>query len=212
MKKKFFISILIILALAAILPVHAQQTKIKVEQWEIRHNKRQPPEKIMDAMGLKEGMVIGDIGAGTGRFAVWFADRVGEKGKVYANDIDKDALKHLLERCEDHNFKNVVTVRGKVKDPCLPKGALDIAFMVNVYHHLDDPVTLVRNIIPSLKPGGILAIVEHDTEKSGFPKSDSTPKADMLEQMNKAGFKVIRIEDFLENDFIYICQPKKGER
>jgi predicted methyltransferase len=64
-----------------------QQSKDYTEGWEGHLNRIQPPIQIMDVMGLKPGMVIGDIGAGMGRFTVWFADRVGESGRVYANDI-----------------------------------------------------------------------------------------------------------------------------
>ena len=211
MKRVNSLCLLAIFFLTGIPPVSAQKNQVQVESWEIRHNKRQPPEKVMKAIGLKPGMVIGDIGAGTGRFTVWFADRVGNTGKVYANDIDQSALNHLLDRCKKNNYTNVETVLGKVADPCLPEKSLDIAFMVNVYHHLDKPVELVKNIIPSLKPDGILAIVEHDTQKSGFPRSDSTPKNEMIEELDRAGFKVIRIEDFLKLDYIYICRLKAEE-
>jgi len=211
MKRINFLCILAIFLLSGILPVSAQENHIQVESWEIRHNKRQPPEKVMNAIGLKAGMVIGDIGAGTGRFTVWFADRVGKNGKVYANDISQRVLNHLMERCKRHNFTNVETILGEVADPCLPEKSLDIAFMVNVYHHLAKPVELVKNIIPSLKPEGILAIVEHDTQKSGFPRSDSTPKEEMLQELDRAGFKVVRIEDFLKLDYIYICRPRTEE-
>lgn len=190
----------------------AQEKSIPVESWEVRMNKRQPPEKIMNAIGLKPGMIIGDVGAGTGRLTVWFADRVGPKGKVYANDIDDDALDHLNNRCKQHGIKNIETIKGKIEDPLLPENTLDIAFMINVYHHLDKPVILVENIIPSLKPEGILAIVDADPVKSGFGDHHSTPKAEMLKQLGQAGYEVIRIEDFLKEDYIYICRPKSATK
>jgi len=186
----------------------AQGKTVVVESWERRHNALQPPEKIMDAIGLEPGMVIGDIGAGTGRFAVWFADRVGPNGKVYANDIDKGALQSLEQRCKRNNINNIITVVGEVKNPLFPKGSLDIAFMVNVYHHLAEPIPLVKNIIPSLKPGGILVIVENDPVKSGYPDDHSTPKKDVVKQLNQTGFEVVKIKDFLEDDYLYICRPK----
>jgi ubiquinone/menaquinone biosynthesis C-methylase UbiE len=191
-----------------VLATFGQEKRIPVESWERRLNQVQPPEKIMDAIGLKPGMTIGDIGAGRGRFAVWFADRVGPEGKVYANDIDEDALAHLVRRCKQHDITNVETILGEIEDPLLPEKSLDIAFMINVYHHLDKPVELVRNIRPSLKYDGILAIVDADPEKSGLNDHHSTPKNDMSKQLDKAGYRVIRIEDFLQLDYIYICRPK----
>lgn len=200
--------VLVVVILTQTCTAVAQKKSIAVESWEIRLNRLQPPEKIMDAIGLKPGMVIGDIGAGTGRFAVWFADRVGESGKVYVNDIDKGALNHLDRRCEMADIHNVVTVLGEIEDPHLPEKSLDIAFMINVYHHLDKPVELVRNIVPSLKPTGLLAIVECDPKKSGLPEEHSTPREEVLQQLDRAGFEVLRIETFLEQDNIFICRPK----
>jgi ubiquinone/menaquinone biosynthesis C-methylase UbiE len=187
----------------------SQQRKITVEDWEKRLNKLQPPKEIMDAIGVKPGMIIGEIGAGTGRMTVWLADRVGDEGKIYANDIDRKALDHLERRCEKDNLTNVVTILGEVEDPLLPENTLDLAFMINVYHHLDMPVALVRNIIPSLKPTGILAIVDADPAKSHFGSNHSTPMEEILAQLDEAGYKLIRVETFLPDDNIYICRPKQ---
>ena len=189
--------------------LHPQQRKITVENWEKRLNKLQPPTKIMDAIGVKPGMIVGEIGAGTGRMTVWLADRVGDEGKVYANDIDRKALDHLEGRCKKDNIYNVVTILGEIEDPLLPENTLDLAFMINVYHHLEMPVALVRNIIPSLKSTGILAIVDADPEKSNFGPNHSTPMEEMLAQLDEAGYKLIRVETFLPDDNIYICCPKE---
>ena len=104
-----------------------------------------------------------------------------------------------------------------IKDACMTKlqqfgwdleNTLDIAFMINVYHHLDKPVTLVKNVIPSLRANGILAIVDAEPEKSGFGEDHSTPENEMLDQLDEAGYEVIRVETFLQDDNIYICRPK----
>ncbi len=188
--------------------LHAQQPKIPIESWEVRMNRRQPPDRIVDAIGVKPGMTIGEIGAGTGRLTIWLSERVGPKGKILANDIDQDALDHLQGRCRENGVKNIQIIKGTVEDPRLPKGTLDIAFMINVYHHLDKPHEMLLHIKPSLKSGGILAIVDADPEKSGFGDDHSTPKKEMLQQLDKAGYKVIRVEDFLKEDNIYICRLK----
>jgi ubiquinone/menaquinone biosynthesis C-methylase UbiE len=200
--------IVVVLCLGSVSGVFSQQRKITVEEWEKRLNKLQPPKEIMDAIGVRSGMIIGEIGAGTGRMTVWLADRVGEEGKVYANDIDSKALDHLEGRCKKDNLLNVVAILGEVEDPLLPKNALDLAFMINVYHHLDMPVALIRNIMPSLKSTGILAIVDADPDKSNFGPGHSTPMEEMLAQLDEAGYKLIRVETFLPDDNIYICRPK----
>ena len=200
-----YVSLCLILSATA-LPFN--QTKDLAEPVEKEYNKWQPPDKILDAMGVKEGMVIGEIGAGGGRFTVWFADRVGESGKVFANDIDMAALLHLKKRCQKLKFTNVIPRIGKGTDPNIPFGVLDIAFMIGTYHHLDDPVGLIRNIIPTLKPDGMLVIVENDPGKSGWT-SHTTPKDTLIAQVGQAGFELIKMDTFLQRDNIYYFQPKK---
>jgi SAM-dependent methyltransferase len=184
-----------------------QERSFQVEEWEMGLNIRQPPVKIMDAIGLKQGMIIGEIGAGTGRMTMWLADRVGESGKVHANDIDRSALDHLKKRCRRDGFKNVETIVGHMEDPGFSLNSLDIAFMINVYHHLADPVSILRNLHPSLKDDGFLAIVECDPAKVDWgDEHGCARKEDMIEDLKKAGFEVVRIETFLEEDSLYIAK------
>jgi ubiquinone/menaquinone biosynthesis C-methylase UbiE len=164
----------------------------------------------MDAIGLKPGMVIGEVGAGTGRMTMWIADRVGDFGKVYANDINKESLEKLRKRCERDGFENVEIIVGELYDPKLPANTLDVAFMINVYHHLDDPMPIIRNLLPSLKPGGILAIVECDPDKTDWGEEHGcTGKKDMDKELKEAGFEMVKIYTFLNEDNIYIAKPKE---
>jgi ubiquinone/menaquinone biosynthesis C-methylase UbiE len=206
-KNLIFIFLLLTVLLNFPGAVWVQQKEGFVEAWELRHNLLQPPVKIMDTIGLKPGMVIGDIGAGRGRFTVWFADRVGDKGKVYANDILERSLRHLEQRCERLGFTNVITCLGTVVEPNIPDKVLDIAFMINVYHHLEKPVELLKNIVPTLKPDGILVIVEHEPEKSGYA-TESTSEEELVKQAAEAGYKLERIETFLARDNIYFLKKK----
>jgi SAM-dependent methyltransferase len=185
-----------------------QERSFQVDEWEKGLNQRQPPIKIMDAIGLKQGMIIGEVGAGTGRMTMWLADRVGDYGKVYANDIDRSALDHLRRRCKRDGFKNVEIVVGKMENPGFSTGSLDVAFMINVFHHLANPVPIIRNLLPSIKADGILAIVECDPDKVDWgDEHGCSRKADMIENLKKAGFEVVRIETFLDEDSIYIAKP-----
>jgi len=203
------LSLLSLFALLAAPAAWAQSDEELVEaEWEKRVNRRQPPERIMDAIGLKPGMVIGEVGAGTGRISVWLARRVGPQGKVFANDIDAEALDRLWARAKRLKFGNVETVLGKSDDPLLPRDALDIAFMINVYHHLEKPQAILVAIRPSLKPGGVLAIVERDPAKSESA-SEATPREDMARRLDEAGYELVRVETFLAEDNIYIARPKR---
>lgn len=190
----------------------AEEPKFELESWEKRLNQRQPPLAIMDAIGLKPGMNVGEIGAGTGRMTIWLADRVGPEGHVIANDIRQDYLDQLASRCEKEGLRNVETILGEVEDPRLPADALDMVFMINVYHHAENPVALVRNAIPSLKPGGVLAIVECDPEKVDWGAEEGcTREQDMIQQLDQAGFEIVRVagEGFLEEDHIFLSRPKQ---
>jgi ubiquinone/menaquinone biosynthesis C-methylase UbiE len=187
---------------------YSQERSFQIEDWEKALNERQPPSKIMDAIGLNKGMIVGEVGAGTGRMTMWLADRVGESGKVYANDIDRSALDYLHRRCRRDGFKNVEIVIGKMENPGFPQQSLDIAFMINVYHHLANPVPVLKNLLPSLKSGGRLAIVECDPEKVDWGEEHGcSTRQNMIEYLKNAGFQIIRIETFLEEDNIYIAKP-----
>ena len=114
---------------------------------EARLNKLQPPDKVMDIIGASAGMTIAEIGAGWGRYVVHLAERVGPEGKIYAEDINGDALRHLAERCRRVGFANVETVLGDPNDPKLPAGKLDLIFVISSYHHFGDPVALMLSLI-----------------------------------------------------------------
>jgi ubiquinone/menaquinone biosynthesis C-methylase UbiE len=162
---------------------------------EARLNNLQPPGQVMDIIGLSAGMSVAEIGAGQGRYVVHLADRVGPAGKVYAEDINDDVLRHCAARCRRGGFTNVETILGDTADPKLPAGALDRIFVISSYHHFNDPVALMRNARPALKPTGRLAIAEWIPE---------TPPETMTAQMGSAGFVLERIDKSLETNELYI--------
>lgn len=169
---------------------------------EARLNRLQPPDKVMDAIGVVPGMVVAEIGAGQGRYVVQLAVRVGKGGKVYAEDIDAAALRHLEQRCKRWGLDNIEAVLGDVADPKLPDGELDLIFVISSYHHFDDPVALLRKARSSLKSSGILAIAEW-LPRDENDQENTTPEK-MAEQMKAAGYKLERIETFLKANNLYI--------
>ena len=168
----------------------------------------QPPGQIMDAIGLKPGRVIGEVGAGTGRFTVWLARRVGKRGLVYANDIDETALHYLEKESQKYGLDNIKIILGKTHDPYFPPRSLDMAFMINVYNAFEDPARFLRNIAPALKPGGTLAIVLDDPAKSGGESERSATREEFLASVDKAGYKVEKEETFLPRDGLYVLRLK----
>ena len=178
------------------------------DAWEKRQNDRQPPGKVMDAIGIKAGMIIGEVGAGQGRYVVHMAERTGPEGKVYANDIDKKSLDYLDLRCDRDDINNVETILGSETDPKFPANSLDLVYIINSYHHIDRVIPLMRNIIPSLKAGGKFVIIENEPEKSGWD-SHSTPQKQLIKEVEEAGFSLLETVDILELDMIYIFEIKR---
>jgi len=205
---KKFPLLFLLFTLVVIPSFTACQTGLEeISEWST--NRRQPPDKVMAAVGVKPGMVIGEVGAGRGRFTVLLAAKVGPTGKIYAEDIDRGSLDHLRERCAKSGLKNVEIIAGEVSDPLFPKASLDMVFMVLTYHHLSEPVALLKNLIPSLKPGATVVVIDPDPEKDrGNPSSEYTPKEKIEREAGEAGFELIRTETFLEKDSIFILRPK----
>jgi ubiquinone/menaquinone biosynthesis C-methylase UbiE len=119
----------------------------------------------MDAIGVKAGMTIGEVGAGNGYFTFKLARRVGPTGSIYANDIDRGALRNIEAGARRRNLENIVIVRGETADPLFPPGVMDLVIMVYVFHELAEPVALLQNLKPSLKPGAPVVILERDPRR-----------------------------------------------
>ena len=173
---------------------------------EVRLNERQPPDLVLKTIGVKPGMIIGEVGAGRGRYTVHIASRIGPSGMLYANDIERDYLKVIERRCADHGFTNIKTILGGLTDPKLPPAALDMVIMVNVVHCLAEPVALLRNIKKSLKPDGVIAIVEGSLEKYPDAAGEWFPRSKYLKIYKDAGYELIREETFLPQDNIYFLK------
>jgi len=172
--------------------------------WEEYQTSLQTPEIVIPAIELKEGMVVGEIGAGRGRYTVMLAKHVGEKGHIYANDIDDGSLDYLKLRCERDKIHNITIIRGEERDPLLPENKLDMIFIVNSYHHFSHPVDVLKNAYPALKTSGSLVIIDGVPGKYGSASSHTTPKEELISQAKEAGFSFVRVAAELERDNIYI--------
>lgn len=173
---------------------------------EVRLNERQPPDLVLKTIGVKPGMIIGEVGAGRGRYTVHIASRIGPSGMIYANDIVKEYLQYIERRCADHGLTNVKTVLGSLTDPKLPPAVLDMVIMVNVVHCLAEPVPLLRNIKKSLKPDGVTAIVEGNLDKDPSTAGEWYSRSKLLKIFKDAGYELVREEIFLPKDNIYFLK------
>ncbi len=167
------------------------------------------PEKVMEVTGVKPGMVIGEVGAGSGYFTFWLARGVGEKGKIYANDISRSALATLESRAAEEKVMNIEAVLGTVDDPRLPPASLDMVFMVNAFHDLDKPVELLANLLPSLKPGGIVVIMDRDPARFSDSVRHFLAREEVAEMISRSVFELDRVEDFLRDHNLYILKARK---
>lgn len=129
----------------------------------------QRPDQVMDALGIGDGSVVADLGAGGGWFTVRLARRVGPNGIVYAEDIQPQMIEAIQRRVSREGLQNVSTVLGSADNPTLPENRLDAALMVDSYHEVEDTHTLLTNIKSALKPGGRLGIIGFRTDGGGGP-------------------------------------------
>jgi ubiquinone/menaquinone biosynthesis C-methylase UbiE len=203
MKMEYRFAMFGILFMAFCLSVAGQMDDKLTLPNEVRLNNRQPPDTVLSAIGIKAGMMVGEVGAGRGRYTVHIASRVAPDGLVYANDIKAGDLQFLARRCKEHGLSNVKTVLGEVSETNLPDAALDLVVMVNVVHHLEKPVELLKNVGKSLKPGGIVVVVDGSLEKEPSGAGHWIPRSKHLKIYKDAGYKIFREETFLPKDSIY---------
>lgn len=172
---------------------------------DVRDNYHQP-DKVMDVVGVKPGMIIGEVGAGHGYFTFHLSRRVGVSGRIYANDIAARALAAISRKCEKEGITNIQTIVGEVEDPLFPDNELDMVFIVNAFHDLARPVKLLNNLVPSLKPGAPVVIIDRDPDKVGGFNRHVLTQEEVLEHIKNSDFDLDRIETFLPQHNIYIIK------
>jgi predicted methyltransferase len=171
------------------------------ERHESARDTWQKTTEIFEAMGVRPGAHVADVGAGGGYFTVRLARAVGEAGRVLAVDVDGRALDRLRGRVEDERLRNVEIVRGEVDDPKLAPASIDAALIVNAYHEMDHHRSMLDHIRRALRPGGRLVIVEPISErartKDRAAQTDSHEIAAEFVKQDaiEAGFRVVELKD-----------------
>lgn len=129
----------------------------------------QKPDQIMDALGIADGAVVADIGAGAGWFTIRLARRVGPNGTVYAQDVQRPMLEAIKRRVAREGLTNVQTKLGEATLPNLPARSLDAVLVVDTYPEVEveDRVTFLRNLAGALKPAGRIGVVNYKAGRGG---------------------------------------------
>ena len=134
-----------------------------------QRDREEQPEKAVTELNLKAGMMIGDVGAGTGFYSIRIAKQILPGGIVYANDIQQAMLDRLAANAAAQRVTNIITVLGTESDPRLPGGKLDLVLLVDVYHEFSRPQRMLDRIRDSLRPGGRLVLLEYRKEDASVP-------------------------------------------
>lgn len=164
------------------------------------------PELALDLLGIAKGLVVADIGAGTGYMTVRLARRVGPTGKVYATDLLPQMLTILKDRARQEKLPNIEVVGSLLSDARLPPGAIDLALLVDVYHEFWRPQDMLQSIKRGLKPGGRLVLLEYRKEDNRYPAlSDHTMSVtEVRTEVEAEGYKFDRLFEELPSQHMIV--------
>ena len=149
------------------------------------HDRIEEANQIAELMNLRPGMQVADVGAGNGEFSAELARRVGDAGHVYATEIDADELSKIRRRIKTGGLNNMSLVEGQADDANLPAACCDAILLRYVYHHMSDPNAMCASLRRSLRPGGLLVIIERSEPGHGIPVDD------LAAAISAAGFEEV---------------------
>jgi ubiquinone/menaquinone biosynthesis C-methylase UbiE len=169
----------------------------------------QKPHEVITALDLKPGEVIADIGAGSGYFSFRFAHHVGP-GRVYAVDISPDMILHMNRRIRDMGITNLTTVLAPPDDPLLADASLDRVFICDTWHHIERQGEYLAKLKKMLKPGGQLVMIDFQKRELpvGPPLEMKIAREDLVRQLAKAGFHLLKEHTFLPYQYFLVFSVK----
>ena len=167
------------------------------------------PDEMLAAMGLKDGDIVADIGAGSGFHTRRMARLVAPTGQVFAVDIQPEMLEILKGRVEDEDLTGIVPVLGEFDDPNLPDNQIDWILLVDVYHEFENPDLMLAKMRQALKDSGKVALVEYRVEDGtgDHIKADHRMSVhQVLSEWIPSGFELIELHEFLPSQHLFIFQ------
>ncbi len=172
----------------------------------------QKPHDVLMALGLKEGERIADIGAGSGYFALRFAQHVGSGGLVLAVDVDPDMILYLNRSVRDARLENVRTILALPGDPLLAPSSVDRIFICETWHHIENHPQYLALLKKALKPGGQVVIIDFHKKPTpgGPPPEMRISREDVLNEFEQGGFRLVKEHTFLPYQYFLVFAPAAG--
>ena len=194
----------------------AQVMGYQAADWLFRDSREaeEQPEKMLDALKIKPGQTVADIGAGAGYTSLKLAKRVGPEGKVLATDVQPQMLAMLSENAKAAGVKNIQPIRSTQTETRLPEATVDLALMVDVYHEASDPEALLQGLYKAIKPGGRLVLVEFRGEDDEVPikPEHKMTLAQVRKELEPQGFKFLESQEFLPWQHIIIYERPEEKK
>lgn len=153
-------------------------------------------QRVMDILGIKEGVHVADIGAGSGWFTVRAAKRVGSTGIVYAVDINPESIAYINQRTQRDSIGNVHAILSKEDDPTLPKNSIDSVLLLKTYHEVAHPVLLLQNLRSSLRSGARVGVID----RNGKGDDHGISREVVIQEAAQAGYQLQEQYDFVKGD------------
>jgi predicted methyltransferase len=169
----------------------------------------QQPDAIVQALALAPGMVVADVGAGTGYLERVLSQAVGPRGVVYAVEVEPTLVTHLRERAERESTANVIPVLGSTDAPRLPAGRVDRILLLDTYHHIDGRVAYFQRLRTALAPGGRVVVVDWEKRQDtiGPELAHRLPREQVTDEMQRAGYRPVPITTPLTHQYVLAFTP-----
>ncbi len=172
-------------------------------------------EKIIATAGVKPGMIVADVGAGTGLFTRLFAEKVGDKGRVYAVDIARSFVNRIVLEARENKVNNIIGVICDDRSCQLPPNSVDLVYVCDTYHHFEFPQETLSSIRQALRKGGRLVVVDFQREEG--VSSDwiighvRAGKKVFRSEIEAAGFELVEEPELLKENYMLIFEPIESE-